>query len=130
MNENQPWADISCNLRLNEILDRLEKQTKDQRLQNFHDQYFKVLEEDRTRFLDRVGDAGGGQYVINIKHVFTELATAAIENIILERYGSKALRIFRVIRQKLHVEESTLQNLVMIPGTWPMSSLHYSSSKL
>ena len=39
-----------------------------------------------------------------------------IENIVLERYGSKALRIFRVIRQKLQCEESTLQNFVMIPA--------------
>jgi len=38
-----------------------------------------------------------------------EFAAATIENIILEKFGSKALRIFRVIRQKLHVEESQLQ---------------------
>ena len=77
---------------------------------------FQILEEDRTRFLDRVGDAGGGQYVVNAKHILTELAAASIENIVLERYGSKALRIFRVIRQKLQCEESTLQNFVMIPA--------------
>ena len=63
-----------------------------------------------------MGDAGGGQYVVNAKHILTELAAASIENIVLERYGSKALRIFRVIRQKLQCEESTLQNFVMIPA--------------
>ena len=36
-------------------------------LKKFGDQYLKVLDDDRTRFLDRVGDAGGGQYVINVK---------------------------------------------------------------
>lgn len=120
MNENQAWADISCHLRLNEITDRLDKNQSDEETQRdldeFKDQYFKILEEDRTRFLDRVGDAGGGQYVINVKHIFTELASATVESIILERYGSKALRIYRVIRQKVHVEESTLQGLVMIPA--------------
>ena len=45
-------------------------------MQKYHDQYLKVLGEDRTRFCDRVGDAGGGQYVINVKHIFTELASA------------------------------------------------------
>lgn len=35
-----------------------------------------------------------------------------MDNIVLEKFGSKALRIFRVIRQKAHVEESQLQNLV------------------
>ena len=39
---------------------------------------FQILEEDRTRFLDRVGDAGGGQYVVNAKHILTELAAASI----------------------------------------------------
>merc|ERR1719266_1481083 len=119
MNENNPWAHISCHLRLNEILDRLEKAPNNEEntdLREYHDQYFKILEEDRTRFLDRVGDAGGGQYVVNAKHILTELAAASIENIVLERYGSKALRIFRVIRQKLQCEESTLQNFVMIPA--------------
>lgn len=85
-------------------------------MQEYLDQYIKVLEEDRTRFIDKVGDAGGGQYVVNAKHIFTELAAATAESIVLERYGSKALRIFRVVREKLHIEESQLQNLVMIPA--------------
>ena len=71
---------------------------------------FQILEEDRTRFLDRVGDAGGGQYIINAKHILTELAASTIENIIMERYGSKTLRIFRVIRQKQQCEEAMLQS--------------------
>jgi DNA-directed RNA polymerase III subunit RPC3 len=122
MNENDPWAAVSCHIRQNEIAERLLKCTKestigsDNRLQEFHDQYLKVIEEDRTRFIDKVGDAGGGQYVINAKHTFGEIAAAVAENIVLERFGSKASRIFRVIRQKLHVEEVHLQNLVMIPA--------------
>ena len=48
----------------------------DEKLQKYHDQYLKVLAEDRTRFCDKVGDAGGGQYIINVKHIFTELASA------------------------------------------------------
>ena len=59
----------------------------------------QVLEDDRTRFLDKVGDAGGGQYVINTKHLLGELTAAAADGIVLEKFGSKALRIFRVVRQ-------------------------------
>ena len=58
-----------------------------------------MLEDDRTRFLDKVGDAGGGQYVINTKHLLGELTAAAADGIVLEKFGSKALRIFRVVRQ-------------------------------
>ena len=63
-----------------------------------------------------ISDAGGGQYVVNAKHIFTELAAATAESIVLERYGSKALRIFRVVREKLRIEETQLQSLVMIPA--------------
>ena len=121
MNEHNPWGDISAHIRANEISEKVERlvnesPSSNNQLQEFFDQYLKVLEEDRTRFIDRVGDAGGGQYVINAKHIFTELAAATAESIVLERYGSKALRIFRVVREKLHIEESQLQNLVMIPA--------------
>ena len=45
MNENSPWAHVSCHLRLNEILDKLEKSPNNEEnmeLREFHDQYFKV----------------------------------------------------------------------------------------
>ena len=45
MNENSPWAHVSCHLRLNEILDKLEKAPNNEEnmeLREFHDQYFKV----------------------------------------------------------------------------------------
>ena len=103
-------------------MDRLHKLKKEQSnnqdiddLCEYQDQYLKLLEEDKTRFLSRVGEASGGQFVVNAKHILTELACATIENIILERFGSKALRIFRVVRNKMQVEESNLQTLVMIP---------------
>ena len=173
---SHPWAQISPHIRLNEIFDGVEGLVKESpstnhRLQEYLDQYIKVLEEDRTRFIDKVGgeifvklisqkikkiniekkielfkilififfvksilhlkwdfffreisclftisDAGGGQYVVNAKHIFTELAAATAESIVLERYGSKALRIFRVVREKLRIEETQLQSLVMIPA--------------
>jgi len=122
MNETCPWAGTSAHLHqidLSNRIDRAEPNSAvgcDKRLKKFHDQYLKVLEEDRTRFVIRVGDAGGGQYVVNCKHIFGELASAAADSIVLEKFGSKALRIFRVIRQKLHVEESQLQSYVMIPA--------------
>lgn len=122
MNETSPWLEVSTHIHQVDILSRIQAAPKtsaagaDDNLQKYHNQYLKVLEEDRTRFCDRVGDAGGGQYVINVKHIFTELASATADNIVLEKFGSKALRIFRVIREKLHVEESQLPGYVMIPA--------------
>ena len=69
-NYSHPWADISPHIRLNEIFEGVEGLVKESpstnhRLQEYLDQYIKVLEEDRTRFIDKVGDAGGGQYVVH-----------------------------------------------------------------
>ncbi len=55
MNESQPWANVSAHLRLNDIVDRLQASDpssaigQDKQLLEFHDQYVKVLEDDRTR---------------------------------------------------------------------------------
>ncbi len=54
-----------------------------------------MLEEDRTRFVDRIRDEGGGVYSINFKHIFAQLAASTAENVVLEMFSSKALRIFR-----------------------------------
>ena len=122
MNETSPWMDVSSHIHGADIVSRIQAAPEtsaagaDNKLQRYHDEYLKVLAEDRTRFCDKVGDAGGGQFLINAKHIFTELASATADNIVLEKFGSKALRIFRVIREKLHVEESQLPVYVMIPA--------------
>lgn len=54
-----------------------------------------ILEEDTSQFLKRVGDSGGGQYSVNMKEAFNQLAWTTLENIVMERFGSKAARIFR-----------------------------------
>lgn len=57
--------------------------------------FFPFPEEDSSNFITRVGDSGGGQFVINMQKAFEALVWACIENIIVERFGSKAARIFR-----------------------------------
>lgn len=54
-----------------------------------------TLEEDSSQFLKRVGDSGGGHFSVNMKEAFKQLAWATLENIVTERFGSKAARIFR-----------------------------------
>ena len=43
----------------------------------------------------------------------TELAAATVEQIILERFGSKSMRIFRFIREKKYVEENQIQQVII-----------------
>ena len=50
---------------------------------------------------------------MNYKHIMTELAAATVEQIILERFGSKSMRIFRFIREKKYVEENHIQQVLI-----------------
>ena len=61
----------------------------------YRDQYFKAVEEDRTGFIRRVGDEGGGAFEVCFADTFESLAAATVENVVMEKFGSKALRIFR-----------------------------------
>lgn len=81
----------------------------------YRDQYLKVLEEDRVRFVQRVGDEGGGAFEVCFSSSFQSLAVAAVENAVLEKFGSKALRIFRVVRDRGYAEETQIQSAVMVP---------------
>lgn len=72
--------------------------------------------DDSLGFLRKVGDMGGGQYVVDMEHAFESLAFACVESVITERFGSKATRIFRVIRIKNYIEQGDLQKEAMIPA--------------
>ena len=50
---------------------------------------------------------------VNYKHIFQEIANATIEQIILERFGSKSMRIFRYIMLKKYVEENQVQQVFL-----------------
>ncbi len=71
------------------------KQCSCSSLKEYRAQYMQVLEEDPTRFIHRVGDEGGGAFIVNFEHVFTALAATVVENVVMEKFGSKALRIFK-----------------------------------
>lgn len=47
------------------------------------------------RILSKYGDMGGGQYVVDMKNTIDQLTWVCIENIITEKFGTKAARIFR-----------------------------------
>lgn len=59
---------------------------------------------------------GGGQYVVDLACAFENLALGCVENVITERFGSKASRIFRVVRMKKYIEQEDLQKEAMIPA--------------
>jgi len=110
------WATSSGHLGSTLLCDRIKKDYAGEEFLFNLDQYLSILATDKTRFIDKVGEAGGGQYIINHKHIFEEITAATLENIIRDKFGSKAMRIFRYIRERRYVEEGQIQQVVMIPA--------------
>nr|CAD7257046.1 unnamed protein product [Timema shepardi] len=112
----EPWAAVSNPVPYTELKEVIRKQSSHPQLGVYLDQYLKVMEEDLSKFISKVGDSAGGQYSVNIKNSFTELTWTTIDNIVLERSGSKAARIFRMIRAKKFAEQEQIQQVAMIPA--------------
>lgn len=109
------WASTSNPIPLSEIKEAVRKINYPLLTQHL-DQYLHLIEEDTSQFLKRVGDSGGGQYSVNMKEAFNQLAWTTLENIVMERFGSKAARIFRLVRDRKYIEQERIQQLAMIPA--------------
>lgn len=80
------------------------------------DQYIAAICEDNLKFVGKYGEAGGGQYVIQMKHAIEQLTWACIENVVDERFGKKAARIFRIVRYQKFCDQDDIQKEAMIPS--------------
>ncbi|EFN82188.1 DNA-directed RNA polymerase III subunit RPC3 [Harpegnathos saltator] len=98
-----------------DLLKILVKKLNYPELEQYLEQYLHLIEVDSNRFIMRVGDSSGGQYSVNMKNAFNQLAWATLDNIVTEKFGSKAARIFRLIRNKTTIELEQLQQVAMMP---------------
>ncbi|KAM8707293.1 hypothetical protein ACLKA7_011395 [Drosophila subpalustris] len=116
-NTTDPWQRKASNqVTFVEIKQAIERKSNNLDLMKHLDQYISLITDDSLGFLRRVGDMGGGQYIVDFERSFESLAFACVESVITERFGSKAARIFRVIRFKKYIEQEDLQKEAMIPA--------------
>uniref|UniRef100_A0A8D0GA23 DNA-directed RNA polymerase III subunit RPC3 n=1 Tax=Sphenodon punctatus TaxID=8508 RepID=A0A8D0GA23_SPHPU len=80
------------------------------------DQYLTLLADDPLEFVGKHGESGGGMFVINLYKALTSLATATLESVVQERFGSRCARIFRLLLQKKHLEQKQVEDFAMIPA--------------
>ncbi|MEE6491610.1 hypothetical protein FKM82_016293 [Ascaphus truei] len=80
------------------------------------DQYLSLLADDPLEFVGRSGDSGGGMFVINVHKAVASLATATLESIVQERFGSRCARIFRLLLRKRHLEQKQVEDFAMVPA--------------
>ncbi|CAB3241504.1 unnamed protein product [Arctia plantaginis] len=113
---NSPaWAPESNPVSALDVRDRCRRAATDKPLlQQYVDQYLKVLEESGGGFVRRCGDASGGQFCVRARAAALQLVRAALDHLVTERLGSKAARIFRLIRTKKYIEEEDIQKNAML----------------
>ncbi|KAK7116199.1 DNA-directed RNA polymerase III subunit RPC3-like [Littorina saxatilis] len=80
------------------------------------EQWLKILTDTMPEFVSKSADSGGGMYAVSIFQALQTLCTAHIESVVEERFGSKSLRIFRVILMKRQVEQTTIEKCVLMPA--------------
>lgn len=111
-----PWEPVSNPISLAELRQAIEKKSLSTDLVKHLEEYLSMIHSDTIGFLAKHGEAGGGQYRIQIKKVITELTWTCIEHVITEKFGSKAARIFRVVKLKKYIEQEDIQKQAMIPA--------------
>ncbi|PKK18275.1 hypothetical protein A306_00000118 [Columba livia] len=80
------------------------------------DQYLALLADDPLEFVGKSGDSGGGMYTVNLHKALVSLATATLESVVEERFGSRCARIFRLLLRKKHLEQKQVEDFAMIPA--------------
>lgn len=91
----------------------VEKKASNDDLVTFFDQYMSIIEKDACGFLTASPDCYGG-YQVQFAEAFKHLAWSVIENVITQKFGLKAARIFRVVKAKGFIEQDEIQREAMM----------------
>ncbi|VDO45646.1 unnamed protein product [Haemonchus placei] len=76
----------------------------------------RILVDDSHGVVRRSGDSGGGLYIIDFERATEQICQYHIESLIREQLETRAVRIFRLLQQKGHLEEDQIEKLTMMSG--------------
>lgn len=74
----------------------------------------RCLTEDSRGVLRKAGDSGGGLFLIDFERAVNLISQAHIESLIREQLETKAVRIFRLLQARGHLEEDHIEKLTML----------------
>lgn len=109
-----PSDRLTCPVSFTEILQSLPKDFGMTR--STAEQYLRVMTDDMPEFITKTAESSGGMYIVNLFQAYEALCKAHIESVVQERFGSKSLRIFRVVLVKKQVEQPQIESCAMIPA--------------
>ncbi|XP_060073587.1 DNA-directed RNA polymerase III subunit RPC3-like [Ylistrum balloti] len=102
----------SCAMSVNEVFRALPKELFLTR--HVLEMYMTMLCDDMNGMFTKVDEMSGGLYVVNFYKGLQEIAKAHLESAVQERFGSKCLRIFRVLLLKQHSKQKQIEDYAMI----------------
>jgi DNA-directed RNA polymerase III subunit RPC3 len=110
------WAHTTNPISFSNIRRMIEKKSSNNELIKFYAEYISMIEKDQSGFFSKDDESGHGMYVINMRNAITQIAWSVIENVVTQKYGSKAARILRVVRTKKMITQNDIQRESMIPA--------------
>ncbi|CAH1991270.1 unnamed protein product [Acanthoscelides obtectus] len=75
-----------------------------------------LTEQDSSNLIRKSGEASGGSFQIFLKEAFIQFAWEIVEQSVLEKFDSKAARIFRLVKLKKYIDSDLIQQQAMIPA--------------
>lgn len=76
--------------------------------------HLEVLADSLTHFLQKVGTRGGGEWFVPFNLLVQDLKLHTYDTIVLNKYGSAATRILRVVREKGKIDEKLLSQMTLL----------------
>uniref|UniRef100_A0A0N4XFW6 DNA-directed RNA polymerase III subunit RPC3 n=1 Tax=Nippostrongylus brasiliensis TaxID=27835 RepID=A0A0N4XFW6_NIPBR len=74
----------------------------------------RTLVDDSQGVVRKTGDSGGGLFIIDFERATQQMCQYHIESLIREQLETRAVRIFRLLQQKGHLEEEQIEKLTMM----------------
>lgn len=78
------------------------------------EQHLSIMIGDQCNLIEKLEESSSNLYVVNLKKCIEALCQANVLSYILERYGSKCCRMFKLLMLKNHLEQKQVEDFAMI----------------
>jgi len=80
------------------------------------DNILHLMCDDQLEYLSKTSESAGGQYQINFALAARAMAEATMQSIIQEKFGTRGVRIFRLLLDRHYLEQNELETMALLPG--------------
>ncbi|CAG8637023.1 3669_t:CDS:2 [Paraglomus brasilianum] len=94
--------------------DQIELERQDPSHEYLVSEYLDLLVEDGSKFIRKKDDSMSGLYSVRYKDLIERLKQRKLESILQEKYGSMAVRIYKILQAKGKLEEKNIASLAML----------------